>query len=42
MTGGLIFSCPYCGTDLDDGGWCASCEASITDAVLTEEDSRDG
>ncbi len=34
---GDIWSCPDCGGDLDDGGWCAACECHVPDAVLRDD-----
>jgi hypothetical protein len=36
MNGHLIWSCPACGTDLDDG-WCGTCETAIPDALLRDD-----
>ncbi len=34
---GPIWSCPGCGTDLDDDGWCGTCECHVPDAVLSDD-----
>ena len=34
--GDVVWSCPACGTDLDDG-WCGACETAIPDAVLRDD-----
>jgi hypothetical protein len=41
VTGDVVWSCPDCGTDLEDGDtayWCTECEQSVPFTLLRDLD----